>query len=105
MDVQFLKFAVIMDSVLVTKLNALPSHPMAVLSLALQLHINAVMDPVLEIKLYVSYPMVATPQHRKDVLPMVHALRTSTLVQETLLQAALHVLMVVVLQPLLSVIP
>jgi hypothetical protein len=64
MDAQFPKFAVTMDSVLITVLCALPSHPTAAVSLEFQLHTNAVMDPVLQIKPYVSYPMAAALQHR-----------------------------------------
>jgi len=101
MDVQFPKFAVKMDSVLTTKLCALPSHPMVAISLEFQLHINATMDPVLQVNPNVSYPTAATLQHHKNVLPMAGALRTSTLVQQPLLQAVIHALMVVVFRALL----
>jgi hypothetical protein len=100
-DAQFPRFAVTMDSVLITVLCALPSHPTVAVSLEFQLHTNAAMDPVLQIKPYVSYPMAAALQHRKNVLPMVAVLHSSPLVHQPLLQAVLHALMVVVFRALL----
>jgi hypothetical protein len=103
MDAQFPKFAATMDSVLTTELPAPPSHPMAAVSLVLQLRINVLMDPVLSLNLTVSYPMAATLQHHKGVLRMVAALRLVPLVQQILLQTVTRVLMVAVFQPLLIV--
>jgi hypothetical protein len=101
MDVQFPKFAVKMDSVLITKLCALPSHPTVAISLEFQLHINAMMDPVLQVNPNVSYQTAATLQHLQNVLPMAGVFWTSIVVQQPLLQAVLHALMVVVFRALL----
>jgi hypothetical protein len=96
MDVQSLKCVVTTDSALTTELLALPFHPMAAVSLALQLHTNAMMDHALQINLCASSLTVVTLQHHKDVLRMAVALQILTTVQQILLQTVTHVQLVLV---------